>query len=73
MDPRVPCRDCSIWPCICGNENVPMPTMPLSARQRPPRVPRDDAVDLRVFVLAMAIAGVPLVVVIVAAIVLLVL
>ena len=55
MDPRVPCRDCSIWPCICGNENVPMPTMPLSARSRPPRVPRDRAGDLSWMLLAMAI------------------
>lgn len=22
MDPRIPCRDCSMWPCLCGNHHI---------------------------------------------------
>lgn len=38
MDPRIPCRDCSMWPCLCGNRHV-WPTDVRSAKAAP-RVPR---------------------------------
>ena len=38
MDPRAPCRDCAMWPCICGNHHV-WPTDYRPARPAP-RVPR---------------------------------
>ena len=47
MDPRVPCRDCSIWPCICGNQNIwPTDVRRVKAAPRVPRI-RQPAPETR--------------------------